>query len=597
MCLGAVCPQHYRTGAFAAIAAAFPGSDALSRLRHAVAKELAVVAAGHGSYGRNSALAVGLRRAARCARTCCLAHGRTALGAYLPSLCDMPTACCCCGGRPCELPALAAPVQADVMQRLRAAHSGVLANAQLLTGHDSLEGLLPRRAAPLPPVSAARRLATGSEALCLVVEPGKPAVAVLEAKALVAWHQACRGGDGAATGAASGAAGSGAERRAESDGAVVPGSASAGAGPSIGLVSAAAVGRGASSALADLPLLAFPGCTAPRRLRRDLAELLLSGKGSGSDGPLHTLPWDRLAQLVAASEACRQQPSLASPSHFVAFLQHPASAVVFAVTYAPLSVSLDVAALRRAAVTGSEAAFASAFPGPEPLAVLRRAAARMLAAVTEADAGPYTMKAGSLGNALRDTNRAAFEELRSANKGLMANLPQARVRPPVRPAECGNSYLVYVLDEGHKDGGEGHMRLLLRELLASLPSEGDGVELGEQIVTRAAAMPPLPPAPTPLAMAPQPPQLAAGLAFGDWPATSEELSEVSRTPQLQQQTRAGEPALQARLLRCVARLPPFCLCGATAVLVRCSRCDLPCSPRHPVMQERKKDLRPLPGVC
>ncbi|KXZ51032.1 hypothetical protein GPECTOR_14g271 [Gonium pectorale] len=99
------------------------------------------------------------------------------------------------------------------------------------------------------------------------------------------------------------------------------------------------------------------------------------------------------------------------------------------------------------------AAIAAAWPGDEPLAVVKRCAATLLAAVTHGSSGPHAMKAGQLGNAVLARDRAAFRALRGTGK--MSVLDESA-------AAAG--YLVYRKE--HREARSGAvLRLRLPDLL------------------------------------------------------------------------------------------------------------------------------------
>ncbi|KXZ48947.1 hypothetical protein GPECTOR_24g237 [Gonium pectorale] len=237
----------------------------------------------------------------------------------------------------------------------------------------------------------------------------------------------------------------------------------------------------------DLALRAFPGTSPAAQLRRAIV-IHLAGM------PKRSQLWTHLGIFVASSQA----HLWLNPTHrwpkLKAFVLHPDSRGVFLDTQMPGPassaghVTLDPAALRRAAAVGLASAISAAWPGHAPLERIRRAAAFTLAFAIRGPAGPYTMLGSALGTAIRKRDKEAFDSL--AGMGKLSELLDDSAhsdRGPhwdaatsgsggeadaVDPATAGDNrppgggYIV-----SFKKDQDGYMRLRLEALLQEWPRE------------------------------------------------------------------------------------------------------------------------------
>ncbi|GFR50521.1 hypothetical protein Agub_g12790 [Astrephomene gubernaculifera] len=247
--------------------------------------------------------------------------------------------------------------------------------------------------------------------------------------------------------------------------------------------------------LQHVAYMAFPGPSAASQLRRNLAVLLATAAPDGGGGlPPYAIPWRQIALMVADSKAAALQPVLRTPAAFKSFILHPASAGAFAAKRFfrnpadPNSsvdcVELDPAALRRAAAEGINKVIFTAWRGPESLLRLKRTAVKILLERPRTPDGPYAMNAGPLGNELRARNAPAYTAVMSrGGGGLMAQLDES--------GRGREALLVYV----RKGGKEGTMQLKLRKLCCLFPPD-TGLDLGLGLGGAGALPPPAAPLPS-----------------------------------------------------------------------------------------------------
>ncbi|GFR52730.1 hypothetical protein Agub_g15267 [Astrephomene gubernaculifera] len=178
---------------------------------------------------------------------------------------------------------------------------------------------------------------------------------------------------------------------------------------------AAAGGSGVIEGVSELALRAFPGSAPAAQLRRAIV-VHLAGL------PRRSQQWTHLGIFVASSQAhLWLNPSNRWPK-LKAFVMHPDSRGVFLDVQMPGPgaaaglVALDPTALRRAAAAGLATAINAAWPGHAPLERIRRAAAFTLAFAARGPAGPYTMLGSALGTAIRKRDKEAFDALAGMGK-------------------------------------------------------------------------------------------------------------------------------------------------------------------------------------